>query len=52
MAADRPGPGFGILWVPIVMALLAAAIVTLRGCHHEGGPATAPAMETSARVRE
>jgi hypothetical protein len=49
MAADRPGPGFGILWVPIVMALLAAAIVTLRGCHHEGGPAAAPVTETSAR---
>jgi hypothetical protein len=48
MAAQRPAPGLGILWVPIVMALLAAALVTVRGCH-AGPQPPAPVQETGAR---
>ena len=39
MAAEPPSH-LRLLWVPIVMALIAAAIVTLRGCNPEHGPAT------------
>ena len=46
MAADPPSPGLRLLWVPILMALIAAAIVTVRGCHTEGGPS---ARETGRR---
>ncbi len=44
----RPAPGLRLLWVPIIAALLAAAIVSARGC---GAPprAEASARETGAR---
>ena len=33
MASEPPSPGLRLLWVPILVALLAAAVVTVRGCH-------------------
>jgi hypothetical protein len=48
MASDPPSPGFRLFWVPIVVALLAAAIVTLRGCTPER-PAATEAREGGRR---
>jgi hypothetical protein len=42
MANDPRFPGLRLLWVPIVVALIAAALVTVRGC--QAGP------EPSARA--
>ena len=49
MAADRLPRALALLLVPIVMALLAAAVVTVRGCHADRGGA---ARETGRRGTE
>jgi hypothetical protein len=43
---DAPSsPGLRLLWVPIVAALIAAAVVTVRGCQ----TAPAPSAHTTDR---
>ncbi len=50
MAADRRPQGLGLLLVPIVVALIAAAIVTVRGCRPGDRDATTrPEPSVSAR---
>jgi hypothetical protein len=50
MADDRRAPGLRLLWVPIVMALIAAGIVSARGCGAPTRPEPdAPARDTGAR---
>jgi hypothetical protein len=46
--APEPPSHLRLLWVPIVMALIAAAVVTLRGCNSEHTPTT-QATETERR---
>ena len=48
MASDPPSH-LRLLWVPIIMALIAAGIVTLRGCHPDSGQSTESRPEASAR---
>jgi hypothetical protein len=45
LMASEPSSHLRLLWVPIVMALIAAAIVTLRGCD-AGRPPTTEARES------
>jgi hypothetical protein len=40
MASESPSY-LRLLWVPILMALIAAGIVTLRGCDRDHSPTTA-----------
>jgi hypothetical protein len=44
----EPPSHLRLLWVPILMALIAAAVVTLRGCDLNRAPATA-ARESGRR---
>jgi hypothetical protein len=48
MANDPPTPGLRLLWVPIVMALIAAGIVSVRGCG-AAPPPDVPARDTGGR---